>query len=63
MSKIYIDKSSCVGCGYCVGLEPEVFEMSEDGTAEVKENISTTKTVDELKVLCSFEAIKTEDQV
>ena len=62
MSKIYIDKSSCVGCGYCVGMEPEVFEMSWDGTAEGKENISTTKTVDELKELCSFGAIKTADQ-
>ncbi|MBP6976247.1 ferredoxin [Candidatus Dojkabacteria bacterium] len=34
--KVSIDQSKCVACGSCVAICPEVFEMKEDGTVDVK---------------------------
>ncbi|MDZ7798656.1 MAG: ferredoxin [Patescibacteria group bacterium] len=31
-----IDKEKCTGCGTCVALCPEVFEIGEDGKSKVK---------------------------
>lgn len=33
---IKIDKNLCIGCGACVALCPDVFELREDGKAYVK---------------------------
>ena len=33
--KAIVDKETCIGCGLCVGLCPEVFAMGGDGNAEV----------------------------
>ncbi|HDS29289.1 MAG TPA: ferredoxin [Candidatus Acetothermia bacterium] len=30
-----VDKDLCVGCGLCPQVCPEVFEMKDDGTADV----------------------------
>ena len=35
--KVSIDQSKCVACGSCVAICPEVFEMKEDGTVDVRE--------------------------
>ncbi len=32
---VKIDKSKCLGCGLCVSICPEVFEMDSDGKAKV----------------------------
>lgn len=32
---IKIDKETCIGCGTCVGLCSNVFEMDDDGKAKV----------------------------
>lgn len=34
--KVSIDQTKCVACGSCVAICPEVFEMKEDGTVNVK---------------------------
>ena len=34
--KVSIDQTKCVACGSCVAVCPEVFEMKEDGTVDVK---------------------------
>lgn len=34
--KVSIDPTKCVACGSCVAMCPEVFEMKEDGTVDVK---------------------------
>ena len=31
-----VDKKKCIGCGACVSTCPEVFELDEDGKAQVK---------------------------
>ena len=34
--KVSIDPSKCIACGSCVAICPEVFELKEDGTVDVK---------------------------
>jgi ferredoxin len=34
--KVSIDPVKCVVCASCVGVCPEVFEMKDDGTVDVK---------------------------
>lgn len=34
--KVSIDQTKCIACGSCVAICPEVFEMKEDGTVDVK---------------------------
>lgn len=33
--KASIDRSGCIGCGVCPATCPEVFQMADDGLAEV----------------------------
>ncbi len=33
--KATIDRSGCISCGLCVDTCPEVFQMADDGLAEV----------------------------
>ncbi len=32
---VTIDKETCIGCGICEGLYPELFIMNDEGKAEV----------------------------
>ena len=36
MVKVKVDKDKCIGCGVCMALAPEVFEIGEDGKSKVK---------------------------
>lgn len=31
--KAFVDKDTCIGCGACTGICPEVFDMDDDGLA------------------------------
>jgi ferredoxin len=33
---VKVDKNQCIGCGLCVSLCSEVFQMNKDNKAEVK---------------------------
>lgn len=33
--KATIDRDGCIGCGYCAETCPEVFEIADDGLAQV----------------------------
>jgi ferredoxin len=33
---VKVDKNTCIGCGLCASLCPEVFEMGPDNKARVK---------------------------
>lgn len=33
--EVKVDKTLCIGCGLCEGLEPELFQLGSDGLAEV----------------------------
>ncbi|MDD2487803.1 MAG: ferredoxin [Candidatus Gracilibacteria bacterium] len=59
--KIRIPKviNNCVGCGACVSISPDVFEMNMDGLSQVIENKSyEDKNVDDAIKICPVNAIK-----
>ena len=33
---VKVDKKKCIGCGACVSICPEIFEIGEGGKARVK---------------------------
>ena len=34
---VNIDKNKCIGCGQCVSIAPEIFELGDDGKADIKD--------------------------
>jgi len=50
--KIIVDRDKCLGCGMCVSLCPEVFEI-KDGKSHIKERANLEKYQD-----CIKQAIK-----
>lgn len=32
--KAVVDQETCIGCGLCPSISPDVFEMNDDGKAE-----------------------------
>lgn len=64
MAKILLDKNTCIGCGACVAVAPELFELDEDNKAEAKiigeledEELKKAKEAEET---CPVQAIKVE---
>lgn len=45
--KVSIDKTKCIMCGSCVAICPEVFEMKDDGSVDVKEQYQGVEITDE----------------
>lgn len=35
--KAYVDKDTCIGCGLCPEICPEIFSMEDDGLAVAKD--------------------------
>lgn len=58
-----IIEDGCIGCGLCTELCPEVFSLSEEGTAQVsqKEAEQNQEKVKEAQLGCPVEVIKTTD--
>ena len=64
MAKVSVDKDKCVGCGACVAVAPEVFELGEDGKSSVKsENVDgeLLEKAKEAKKTCPVGAIQVEE--
>lgn len=56
-----INKEKCIGCGLCVSLCPEVFELGEDGKSKIKKDANLEKNsqcVKEAKDSCPAGAIE-----
>lgn len=51
---VKVNKNLCIGCGTCVTLCPEVFELDDDGKSAVKKNALMEKNEK-----CIEESIKT----
>ncbi|MFC1801221.1 ferredoxin [Nanoarchaeota archaeon] len=59
MPKITLKKNECIGCGACVAVCGDFFEMGDDGLAHLKG--SKEEDVEELEVKdtkCTEEAIE-----
>jgi ferredoxin len=54
---IKVDKNTCIGCGLCESICPEVFELKE-GKSHVKDPKNKAKCVKEAADSCPVEAIK-----
>jgi len=62
--KVKIDKDKCLGCGTCVAIAPEVFEIDESGKSKVKEGVDLEKNKDliiQAKDSCPTQAIEIEE--
>jgi ferredoxin len=44
-----VNKEKCIGCGYCVSVCPEVFELGEDGKSKIKKDADFEKNKDCIK--------------
>ncbi|HOA70917.1 MAG: ferredoxin [Bacillota bacterium] len=61
MAKIYVDEDLCIGCGLCVDTCPDVFELTDDGKAKVKEGASDIECAKDAADTCPTEAIVVEE--
>ena len=62
--KVKIDKDTCIGCGACQALCPDVFEYDDDGIMDVKVTDVSDDLVEDVtdaKDGCPVDAIKTEE--
>lgn len=58
--KAVVDKSLCTGCGLCVDMCPEIFQLSADGLADVsKEGECASCDLEEVASSCPANAIST----
>ncbi len=61
--KANVDKDTCIGCGICPSVCPEVFQMDDDGKAKAIEDPVPTTSEDSAKEAedqCPVNAISIE---
>lgn len=59
----FVDKDTCIGCGLCQGICPEVFSIDDDGKAvAIAKNIpdSDIDSAKDAESQCPVEAITIE---
>ncbi|MFA6533589.1 MAG: ferredoxin [Patescibacteria group bacterium] len=44
-----VDEEKCIGCGTCVAICPEVFELNAEGKAVVKPGVDLAAFADKIK--------------
>lgn len=62
--QIKIDKNKCIGCGLCLSIAYEVFELGEDGKSKIKEDADLEKNkelIKQAKENCPVQAIEIEE--
>lgn len=56
-----VDSDVCIGCGACVSVAPDVFEIGDDGKAHVKDpEGADEEEVKQAADVCPVDAIKLE---
>lgn len=57
-----VNKDKCIGCGYCVSVCPDVFELADDGKSQVKKEAKDDENcIKEAKEGCPVGAIELSD--
>ena len=46
--KVKVESSACIGCGACQAIAPDVFEINDEGFAEVVKQ-PTNDNIDDVK--------------
>lgn len=63
MKQLIIDRNTCIGCGLCVTLCPQVFKLGEDGKAEViNQSADTPSNIQNAIDSCPVGVIKWEEK-
>ena len=59
---IKINKETCIGCGTCSAIAPDVFRLTDDGKAEVipGDHAGKEDLVNQAKDACPVQAISVE---
>ena len=57
---VKVNKNLCIGCGSCVSIDPDTFELGDEGFAEVKGD-EVSEGTKEAAEACPVEAIIIEE--
>ncbi|WP_099470084.1 ferredoxin [Konateibacter massiliensis] len=62
--RAFVDQDMCIGCGMCVGVEPDVFRMNDEDKAEgyADTTDATRETVAEAIDMCPVGAISESEE-
>ncbi|MBU1078740.1 MAG: ferredoxin [Spirochaetes bacterium] len=58
--KAIIDLDACIGCGVCEAIDPEVFQLQDDGKAHVISEDGDKKKIEESIEQCPVQCITKE---
>ncbi|HFB84088.1 ferredoxin [Thermosulfuriphilus ammonigenes] len=62
MARLVVDRELCIGCGTCVELCPEVFELDEEEKSQVKDEEACSRCdCQEAIDTCPVEAISWQE--
>lgn len=58
-----VDQNTCIGCGLCIGMVPDVFHMNDDGKSEAYQDAipENESIVSDAISACPVSAIKWEE--
>ena len=63
--KTWVDKNTCISCGTCIAIAPEIYEYDSDGKAKAKveviEDPNLIQKVRDAEAACPTHSIKVEE--
>ena len=63
--KTWVDKNTCISCGTCIAIAPEIYEYDSDGKSKAKveviEGLDLIQKVRDAEVACPTHSIKVEE--
>ena len=60
--KVKVDENKCIGCGACQAVCPDVFQLNDDGKAQVLVPTTDIECVKEAEEACPVSAIEVEKE-